>query len=423
MRAPSPTVIAPRTDAFVPTTTLLPSVGWRLPRAEARSAQRHVLVERYVVADFGRFADQHAHAVIDEEALADSSRRDGSRCRSACARCSRGSAATAECRARHKRCNEAVRGDRVETGIRQQHVEVAARRGILFDRHAPVGAVPSANRLTRGGVPSIVCKRHAARPVANRFESAPVQDVRVDRSDAHHDAVVPEQREEQFERRPVALGRSTPCVPPTAHRRGAMPNSRAISRRSCVERQIAQFGLSVDVLADGVEKEQDLTIAQPLEIERRNGHGFSAQARVRPAARRRPSATSAPYAARNVSIQRSAAGGAGIFQHPVRCIACANASRAAGDVGASRAQRRGEWEGGRVDVRHERAAEQECDGVRGDARAVAGIPHALARFRCNTDRVAFDAQRRGDATRRPRPDAARAAAPARRRSPSTLPSS
>ena len=37
----------------------------------ARAAQRHVLIERDVVADFGRLADDHAHAVIDEQSLAD----------------------------------------------------------------------------------------------------------------------------------------------------------------------------------------------------------------------------------------------------------------------------------------------------------------------------------------------------------------
>ena len=37
----------------------------------AGAAQRHALVEHHVVADLGRLADDDAHAVVDEEALAD----------------------------------------------------------------------------------------------------------------------------------------------------------------------------------------------------------------------------------------------------------------------------------------------------------------------------------------------------------------
>ena len=37
----------------------------------AGAAQRDALVEGHVVADLGGFADDHAHAVIDEEAPAD----------------------------------------------------------------------------------------------------------------------------------------------------------------------------------------------------------------------------------------------------------------------------------------------------------------------------------------------------------------
>ncbi len=37
----------------------------------ARAAERHALVQGAVVADFGRFADDHAHAVVDEQPLPD----------------------------------------------------------------------------------------------------------------------------------------------------------------------------------------------------------------------------------------------------------------------------------------------------------------------------------------------------------------
>ncbi len=42
-----------------------------LPALVARAAQRYTLVEEHVIADFGRLADHHAQAVIDEQALAD----------------------------------------------------------------------------------------------------------------------------------------------------------------------------------------------------------------------------------------------------------------------------------------------------------------------------------------------------------------
>jgi len=38
---------------------------------QAGAAQRDALVERDVVADLGGLADHHAHAVVDEDALAD----------------------------------------------------------------------------------------------------------------------------------------------------------------------------------------------------------------------------------------------------------------------------------------------------------------------------------------------------------------
>ena len=63
--------ILPRIFAPVPITTPLPMVGWRLPVLFAGAAQRHALIQQHIVADFGGFADHHAHAVIDEEAAAD----------------------------------------------------------------------------------------------------------------------------------------------------------------------------------------------------------------------------------------------------------------------------------------------------------------------------------------------------------------
>src|ERR1019366_1000822 len=36
-----------------------------------RASQRYPLVEKHIVADFGGFADHHAHAVVDEKTAAD----------------------------------------------------------------------------------------------------------------------------------------------------------------------------------------------------------------------------------------------------------------------------------------------------------------------------------------------------------------
>ncbi len=47
----------------------------------AGAAQGHALVQRDIVAHDRGLADDHAHAVIDEEAPANLVRRDGSRCR------------------------------------------------------------------------------------------------------------------------------------------------------------------------------------------------------------------------------------------------------------------------------------------------------------------------------------------------------
>jgi hypothetical protein len=66
-RAPSPTVKPPSTWALAPTITPRPKVGWRLaPLSSRGAAQGHALVDRALVAHLGRFADHHAHAVVDE---------------------------------------------------------------------------------------------------------------------------------------------------------------------------------------------------------------------------------------------------------------------------------------------------------------------------------------------------------------------
>ena len=48
-----------------------PERGVALALVPGSAAERDAMVERAVVADFGGFADDHAHAVIDEHAAAD----------------------------------------------------------------------------------------------------------------------------------------------------------------------------------------------------------------------------------------------------------------------------------------------------------------------------------------------------------------
>ena len=51
----------------MPTTTSLPSVGWRLPPPRLVPPSVTPLIDASRRADFGRRADHDAHAVIDEE--------------------------------------------------------------------------------------------------------------------------------------------------------------------------------------------------------------------------------------------------------------------------------------------------------------------------------------------------------------------
>jgi len=68
----------------------------------------------------------------------------------------------------------------------------------------PSDSVPVAGPSS--GAPS-VRKGAPAGTVTDRLEPAAVEQVRVDRSDPHHDAVVAQQREQQLERRSVVRRR------------------------------------------------------------------------------------------------------------------------------------------------------------------------------------------------------------------------
>ena len=74
-RDPSPISMAPMNWACAPTTTPSREGRVALLAQAAGPAKRHALIEHHVVADLGRLADDDAHAVVDEQALADPRRR------------------------------------------------------------------------------------------------------------------------------------------------------------------------------------------------------------------------------------------------------------------------------------------------------------------------------------------------------------
>ena len=95
--APWPTVIGPSSLAPEPIVTLSLDRRVALAGREAGAAERDALVERDVVADLGRLADHDAHAVVDEQPVADAARPGGSRCPVSARwrrRCARGASGT-----------------------------------------------------------------------------------------------------------------------------------------------------------------------------------------------------------------------------------------------------------------------------------------------------------------------------------------
>ena len=87
-----------------------------LAAAQTRATERDAFIERDVVADFCRLADQHAHSVIDEEALTD--RRSGVDFDTRCKPDEIGEEARNDRNVGAPQfVNEAMRGDRVEAGI------------------------------------------------------------------------------------------------------------------------------------------------------------------------------------------------------------------------------------------------------------------------------------------------------------------
>jgi len=101
-----------------------------------------------------------------------------------------------------------------------------------------------------------------------RFEAAPVQEMRTDRADAHQDALVTEQWEEQREIWSVLLaGERHPDGP--ARIVVNEPELVGDHAEVVIEWETAKLRLRVDVLGHAIQKKHDLTIPQPFERERR----------------------------------------------------------------------------------------------------------------------------------------------------------
>ena len=96
----------------------------------AGAAQRHALVEQHVVADLGGLADDHAHAVVDEEAPADGGARVDLDARQAAADLREEPRKSA-----HPPAVELVRHpvhqDRMETRVAEDDLEHTGRSGIF----------------------------------------------------------------------------------------------------------------------------------------------------------------------------------------------------------------------------------------------------------------------------------------------------
>ena len=104
---------------------------------EAGAAERHALVDRAVVPDLDGLADDDAHAVVDEESAPDGRTRmdldAGQKARDVRepAREDRNAPAM-------EPVDEAMGGDGLKAGIRQDDVEPSANGGIAFERGAEV---------------------------------------------------------------------------------------------------------------------------------------------------------------------------------------------------------------------------------------------------------------------------------------------
>ena len=249
-----------------------------------------------------------------------------------------------------QRMDQPVRDDRVEAGIREHHVEpvrappgrVRAGRANRRQNVKRFNAIAIYRLRPRffGGAP---LRPESARtppsgPYAIGSKPAAVQQTRVHRADANENAVVPEQRKKQLEGRPRLARRSTPCVPPPPRRRGRF---RTPHRSPAVvpERQAAQLRLVVDVLSDRVQEKQHVAERSRSNSSAGMMHDSARNAETAANASAAPS-TARPYASRNVSIQRHAAGGTGSSRNPHRCIAAASCAPRSRALALARAKRR-----------------------------------------------------------------------------------
>ena len=107
----------------------------------ARAAERHALVERDVVADFRRLADDDACTVVDEQALADRRARMDLDARQEAGKI-RDHARYEHPAALVERMRDAMEPDCMKAGITEEHFNHAARSGVALKDNADILAKP-----------------------------------------------------------------------------------------------------------------------------------------------------------------------------------------------------------------------------------------------------------------------------------------
>src|ERR1700694_1627904 len=105
---------------------------------QARAAQCHALIKSAVTTDLRRLAENHAHAMIDEDARGDA--RAGVNLDAGKeAHDIREHAWDERDSPTVQRVDKAVREHRVKAGICQQYFEPVDRSGVAFENGSPVG--------------------------------------------------------------------------------------------------------------------------------------------------------------------------------------------------------------------------------------------------------------------------------------------
>ena len=119
-----------------------------LALVQAGAAQRDAVIQGHILADLGRLADHHAHAVVDEQARAD--RRAGMDFDAGQAAHHLREPARQQFQPVHPQpvC-DAVAPDGVQAGIAEQHFQQTARGRVAFEHRLDIAA----KRFQHGVIP------------------------------------------------------------------------------------------------------------------------------------------------------------------------------------------------------------------------------------------------------------------------------